>query len=177
MSIFKKFRVGKTYLGKSFLGNAFSGTKQKTKQTYTRAKDKFKPYAKYAPSPIGASLYGISLVAPIKIAKYSYKASQIWGASEIPIEVYRIISLAYRDEKFYKASWQIKSKVLSKDIIQSPVIQRNIAEATLSAIIYEIMKKNKNRQGNEDLAKQITEKANLQPNPEYSAAEDGPYGA
>lgn len=121
--------------------------------------DRFKKHAQkakeYAPSPIGAGLYGTSLLATGKLAKYSYKASQVYGSAEIPVTIFNIVRKAYRSEAFYKASWKIKSQILAKKIANSPVIQRNIAEATLSAIIYEIIKRNKNRQGTEKLAEDI----------------------
>ena len=116
---------------------------------------------KYAPTPLGVGLYGTSLIAGGKIGKYSYRLSQIYGSAEIPIVVLNIIQKAYQSESFYKASWKIKSRILAKNILRSPVIKRNIAEASLSAIIYEIMNRNKNKQGNEDLAVETIQRGGL----------------
>ena len=121
---------------------------------YQRAKE-------YAPSPIGAGLYGTSLLTTGKIAKSALKGSQIFSISEIALAVLRVIQTAYKSEGFYKASWKTKSRILAKDILSNPIIQRNIAEATLSAIIYEIIHRNKNKQGNEDLAVAIIQSAGL----------------
>ena len=144
-----KTAVAQTYIGvRKAYAPSFKSFRDKAKQ--------------YAPNPLGVGLYGTSLLATGKIAKYSYKASQIYGSAEIPIEVLSIIQKSYQSEAFYKASWQVKSRILAKRIVQSPTIQRNVGEAGLSAIIYEIMQRNKNRQGNEDLAVEITDKAKLE---------------
>ena len=139
---------------KSVASKAYLDTRKALSPAYQRAKQ-------YAPNPVGAGLYGTSLLATGKVAKYSYKASQLVGLAEVPLEVYKIIQKAYSSESFYKASWKIKSRILAKKITNSPVIKRNIAEVLLTEIIYGILKRNKNKQGNKDLAFEITAEAEL----------------
>ena len=143
---------------KSVASKAYISGRVALSPAYQSAKERTK---KYAPNPLGAGLYGTSLLATGKVAKYSYKASQLVGLTEVPLEVYTIIQKAYTSESFYLSSWKIKSRILAKNIINSPVIQRNIAEALLAEIIYTILQKNKNKQGNKDLATEITITANL----------------
>lgn len=128
---------------------------------YQSAKKQAEKAKEYAPSPVGFSLYAGGLFAPGRIGKGLYRASQFYGGVEIPIRVLKIIQKAYQSEHFYKASWKIKSKILANNIVRDPTIQRNIGEAALSAIIYQIIKRHKNKQGNEDLATAIAVEAGL----------------
>ena len=150
-------------LGKYALGKAYVGARLKLSPSFQAAKTEQKRIKDYAPHPLGVGLAGAALVATGPVGDLAYTASHIYGSAEVPLTIYNIIRESYRSESFYKASWRFKGKVLAKQILRSPKIQRNIAEAVLGEIIFRIMKQHKNRQGNIKLAEEIATRANLEP--------------
>ena len=157
MSLFIK-KLGKYALGKAYVGARLklSPSVQAAKKEQSRIKD-------YTHQALGVGLAGTALVATGPLGDFAYKASQIHGASEVPITIYQIITEAYKSDGFYRSSWQFKGKFLAKKILKSPKIKRNIAEAILAEIVFRIMKKYKNRQGSIKLAEEIATQALLEP--------------
>ena len=116
---------------------------------------KAKRFKKHVPKAIKAGLYGTGLLASGKVAKTAYKAGHLYSYSEISVTILNIIRKAYRSEAFYKARWKIKSQILAKKIANNPIIQTDISEVILVTVIYEILKRHKNKQGTKKLAEDI----------------------
>ena len=139
---------------KTVATKAYVGARLKLSPSYQSAK-------KYSADAVRTGLFGTSLITTGKLSKASYRASQVFGLSEIGLIILKIIQRSYTSESFYKGSWKLKSRILAHRIARSSEIQIHIAEHTLYAIIYEILKENKNRQGNEKLAMEISQAVEL----------------
>ena len=116
---------------------------------------KSKKFRKYAPKAVKAGLYGTGLLATGNLGKKAFHAGHLYSTGQASVTILDIVRTAYKSDSFYKASWKIKGKILAKQIINNSAIQTNILEGALAQIIYELLKKNKNRQGTDKLAHDI----------------------
>ncbi len=109
----------------------------------------------YKISPVGAGLFTGAVLTKGPLSRGLHRATQIYHGTETSFEIIDIVRQAYQSEIFYKASWKIKARILARSIVRNTVIKTTISEIALSEIIYDFIKRDKNRQGNEKLAQEI----------------------
>ena len=130
---------------KSLASKAYIETRLKLSPSYQRAKK---------------SLQAGTAILPVGVAKVAYHSSKAEDFSALPGQILKIIQSSYASESFYYATWKEKARLLARQIVLVPDIKEymsvfRITKRELADTIYQILRRNKNRQGNPQLAREI----------------------